>query len=719
MQEFQTLVLPPVPVARPTNNSTNHNPNSASSQGERRTSLTMSTAPARNNHSHHGHAIPHSHGHHALHSVASEPYPTSKPSSSNKGGVRGRVTVVCAECKRLKLRCSRDRPCTSCIKRACTDRCRYRNDDQPLSTVPAPGEARSIVPVTTPGDSVYRQVSIPCVQCSGSSLKCDRREPCSHCIKSQVECVYPGLAPLALPQEQYALSRLARIEAVIADLLRQECDSCVEGRLKCDGDGRNPCSWCLKRHSGGVSTFRSSSELEAGQQQHAVATGPVCTYSGYSEQARRYGLHSPQSSLHASTGIPSRDRSPYALRISSPPPPSSSHSNTSGGGSNEVLSRITTVESQLGSYRSSQNHNFSHGHSLSHGSATSTASGGFGPSYSASTLTPITPSHPSSLHHYAVSGGGTGGHSHSHSYSQAGHHPYPQPEHHHQRSSSRHSPPHPLAASHLQAHDQAPYHPDQRHESHRPRQLSLSNPSAHLPRPPNPHHTPTNSSTQMQSGQFGFGSSNISKSPKILTPPGSSGGAGRPQSATSTQGTKLPEISNIMTLLSPAPISAAADTKSPHSFPTPVSGVVGNGHGILSMGGGSAIQHLQSDVRGSSASFSSAVKPLSGYSSEIGRRGSTEHARDALPSPSISTTPPHESSGSRPTSAEAAGSTAGYPSHHNRGPSADAMREGGPVGEKQAHPQVHTHRGDSVSNRAEEYDEMEVEIDEIENDMDS
>jgi hypothetical protein len=47
------------------------------------------------------------------------------------------------------------------------------------------------------------------------------------------------------------------------------------------------------------------------------------------------------------------------------------------------------------------------------------------------------------------------------------------------------------------------------------------------------------------------------------------------------------------------------------------------------------------------------------------------------------------------------------------------MREGGPVGEKQAHPQVHTHRGDSVSNRAEEYDEMEVEIDEIENDMDS
>ena len=98
--------------------------------------------------------------------------------------------------------------------------------------------------------------------------------------------------PSHSPQEQYTLSRLARIEAIIADLLR-ECDSCVEGRLKCDGDGRNPCSWCLKRHAGGVAIFRAaSSELEASQQQqHVAATGPPCTYSGYSEQARRYGLH--------------------------------------------------------------------------------------------------------------------------------------------------------------------------------------------------------------------------------------------------------------------------------------------------------------------------------------------------------------------------------------------------------------------------------------------
>jgi hypothetical protein len=136
------------------------------------------------------------------------------------------------------------------------------------------------------------------------------------------------------------------------------------------------------------------------------------------------------------------------------------------------------------------------------------------------------------------------------------------------------------------------------------------------------------------------------------------------------------------------------------------------------MGGGSAIQHLQSDVRGSSSSSSSAVKPLPGYSGEIGRRGSTEHAK-ALPSPSISTSPPHGSSGSRPTSAEAAGAIPGYPSHPNRRPSTD-MREDEPVGEKQMRPRAHMQHSDSFAKGDEEAenDEMEVEIDEIENDMD-
>ena len=89
------------------------------------------------------------------------------------------------------------------------------------------------------------------------------------------------------PQEyvSQALARLARIEAVLGELQRPECDSCVEGRLKCDGDGRNPCSWC---RAGTRASGEASSLL---QQQHAAASGSTCSYSGYSEQARRYGLH--------------------------------------------------------------------------------------------------------------------------------------------------------------------------------------------------------------------------------------------------------------------------------------------------------------------------------------------------------------------------------------------------------------------------------------------
>jgi len=109
LQEFQAIVLPPVP--RPANNNNlnnshhNHIPTSASSSGERRTGPTTQTTMSSNSavnrvHHNHGSSTSHRehHGHHAQHSSASEPYPTSKPSSSsNKGGVRGRVTVVCAE----------------------------------------------------------------------------------------------------------------------------------------------------------------------------------------------------------------------------------------------------------------------------------------------------------------------------------------------------------------------------------------------------------------------------------------------------------------------------------------------------------------------------------------------------------------------------------------------------------------------------------------------
>ncbi|KJA25345.1 hypothetical protein HYPSUDRAFT_85475 [Hypholoma sublateritium FD-334 SS-4] len=48
------------------------------------------------------------------------------PSASSAGPqIRSRITVVCAECKRLKLKCDRRTPCGSCTKRDTVARCTY------------------------------------------------------------------------------------------------------------------------------------------------------------------------------------------------------------------------------------------------------------------------------------------------------------------------------------------------------------------------------------------------------------------------------------------------------------------------------------------------------------------------------------------------------------------------------------------------------------------
>lgn len=47
------------------------------------------------------------------------------PSSSTGPQIRSRITVVCAECKRLKLKCDRRTPCGSCTKRDTVARCIY------------------------------------------------------------------------------------------------------------------------------------------------------------------------------------------------------------------------------------------------------------------------------------------------------------------------------------------------------------------------------------------------------------------------------------------------------------------------------------------------------------------------------------------------------------------------------------------------------------------
>ncbi|KAH9929060.1 uncharacterized protein BXZ73DRAFT_102214 [Epithele typhae] len=50
---------------------------------------------------------------------------SGQPKFSNGPHIRSRITVVCAECKRLKLKCDRRTPCSSCIKRDTVQRCVY------------------------------------------------------------------------------------------------------------------------------------------------------------------------------------------------------------------------------------------------------------------------------------------------------------------------------------------------------------------------------------------------------------------------------------------------------------------------------------------------------------------------------------------------------------------------------------------------------------------
>ncbi|KAJ7031583.1 hypothetical protein C8F04DRAFT_960117, partial [Mycena alexandri] len=57
---------------------------------------------------------------HQTSTTAPTPTPAQHPPQ-----VRSRITVVCAECKRLKLKCDRRTPCGSCDKRGTVVRCVY------------------------------------------------------------------------------------------------------------------------------------------------------------------------------------------------------------------------------------------------------------------------------------------------------------------------------------------------------------------------------------------------------------------------------------------------------------------------------------------------------------------------------------------------------------------------------------------------------------------
>ena len=61
-----------------------------------------------------------------------------------------------------------------------------------------------------------------CVTCRKRKVKCDKKPPCSNCVKASIECIFPkpGRAPRRTkkPQDAELLARLRRLEGVVQKL---------------------------------------------------------------------------------------------------------------------------------------------------------------------------------------------------------------------------------------------------------------------------------------------------------------------------------------------------------------------------------------------------------------------------------------------------------------------------------------------------------------------
>lgn len=64
-----------------------------------------------------------------------------------------------------------------------------------------------------------------CVTCRRRKVKCDKKNPCSNCVRAKIECVFPGpgRAPRKSrkPPDAELLERLRRLEGVVSNLNAQ------------------------------------------------------------------------------------------------------------------------------------------------------------------------------------------------------------------------------------------------------------------------------------------------------------------------------------------------------------------------------------------------------------------------------------------------------------------------------------------------------------------
>lgn len=86
----------------------------------------------------------------------------------------------------------------------------------------SPNSARSGVPATAPRPVSDIASARSCVTCRRRKVRCNKRSPCSNCVKAGVDCIFPppGRAPRKSkrPPDAELLSRLRRLEGVIEHL---------------------------------------------------------------------------------------------------------------------------------------------------------------------------------------------------------------------------------------------------------------------------------------------------------------------------------------------------------------------------------------------------------------------------------------------------------------------------------------------------------------------
>ncbi|KAJ5934337.1 hypothetical protein N7466_003884 [Penicillium verhagenii] len=86
----------------------------------------------------------------------------------------------------------------------------------------SPTGVPSTVPATAPRPSLDSASSRSCVTCRRRKVRCNKRSPCSNCVKANIECIFPppGRAPRKSkrPPDAELISRLRRLEGVIQHL---------------------------------------------------------------------------------------------------------------------------------------------------------------------------------------------------------------------------------------------------------------------------------------------------------------------------------------------------------------------------------------------------------------------------------------------------------------------------------------------------------------------